>query len=187
MEAGTDTPSTFDTGTLLAFLADRLRVHLREKGVRHDLIAAVFALGGEDDLVRLLARVGALQSFLKSEDGANLLVAFRRAANILKIEEQKDGVRYEPPPDPGLLRLPEERALHAALAEAEGAIERALCEERFEEAMRLLARLRPIVDAFFDKVTVNAPEPELRANRLRLLAAIPATLGRVADFSRIEG
>ncbi|HEX6103260.1 MAG TPA: glycine--tRNA ligase subunit beta [Alphaproteobacteria bacterium] len=174
-------------GALVEFLADRLKVHLREKGVRHDLIAAVFALGGEDDLVRLLARVAALQSFLKSEDGANLLVAFRRAANILKIEEQKDGARYEPQPDAGLLRLPEEKALHAALAEAEGAIERALSDERFEEAMRLLARLRPIVDSFFDKVTVNAPEPELRANRLRLLAAIPATLGRVADFSRIEG
>jgi glycyl-tRNA synthetase beta chain len=174
-------------GALVEFLADRLKVHLREKGMRHDLIAAVFALGGEDDLVRLLARVAALQSFLSSEDGANLLVAFRRAANILKIEEQKDGVRYEPQPDPGLLRLFEEKALHAALAEAEGSIERALSEERFEDAMRLLARLRPIVDSFFDKVTVNAPEPELRANRLRLLAAIPATLGRVADFSRIEG
>jgi len=172
---------------LVEFLADRLKVHLREKGVRHDLVAAVFALGGEDDLVRLLARVAALQSFLSSEDGANLLVAFRRAANILKIEEQKDGMLYGPPPDPGLLRLPEEKALHAALAEAEGGIERALSEERFEEAMRLLARLRPIVDSFFDKVTVNAPEPELRANRLRVLAAIPATLGRVADFSRIEG
>ena len=162
-------------------------MHLREKGVRHDLIAAVFALGGEDDLVRLLARVGALHSFLKSEDGANLLVAFRRAANILKIEEQKDKLRYEPRPDAGLLRLPEEKALHGALAEASGALSAALDAERFEEAMRLLARLRPIVDAFFDKVTVNAPEAELRANRLSLLAAIPATLGRVADFSRIEG
>ena len=174
-------------GFLLEFLADRLKVHLREKGVRHDLIAAVFALGGEDDLVRLLARVDALQRFIATEDGANLLVAFRRAANILRIEEQKDKRRYAPEPDAGLLRLSEEKALHAALADARGGIEAALGAERVEEAMRLLARLRPVVDAFFDKVTVNAPEPELRANRLALLAAIPATLGRVADFSRIEG
>ncbi len=172
---------------LVEFLADRLKVHLREKGVRHDLIAAVFALGGEDDLVRLLSRVAALQSFLAGADGANLLIAFRRAANILKIEEQKDGARYEPRPEPALMRAGEERALHEALAAAQVEIEIALAAERFEEAMRLLARLRPAVDAFFDKVTVNAPEPELRANRLRLLAGIPATLGRVADFSRIEG
>jgi len=183
-------PATADNalgGELMEFLTDRLKVHLRERGVRHDLIAAVFALGGEDDLVRLLARVEALQRFLGSEDGANLLVAFRRAANILKIEEQRDARRYEPQPDPDLFRAAEERKLHATLAEAEDAIEAALAGERFEEVMRLLARLRPVVDAFFDKVTVNAPEPELRANRLRLLAAIPATLGRVADFSRIEG
>jgi glycyl-tRNA synthetase beta chain len=188
IEAGSETPVEFKAaGELLDFLTDRLKVHLREKGVRHDLIAAVFALGGEDDLVRLLARVEALRRFLGSEDGANLLVAFRRAANILKIEEQKDGLRYEPRPEPGLFRAAEEKALYAALAEAKGAIEAALAAERFEEAMRLLARLRPVVDAFFDKVTVNAPEAELRGNRLRLLAAIPVTLGRVADFSRIEG
>ncbi|HSD34475.1 MAG TPA: glycine--tRNA ligase subunit beta [Alphaproteobacteria bacterium] len=185
MQAGIE--GKFEPAELLEFLADRLRVHLREKGVRHDLIAAVFALGGEDDLVRLLARVDALQRFLKGEDGANLLVAFRRAANILKIEEQRDKTRYGPEVDAGLLRLPEETALHAALGEASGALSAALDAERFEEAMRLLARLRPVVDGFFDKVTVNAPEAELRANRLRLLAAIPATLGRVADFSRIEG
>ncbi len=188
IEAGSEAPAEFKAaGELLDFLTDRLKVHLRERGVRHDLIAAVFALGSEDDLVRLLARVEALQRFLGGEDGANLLVAFRRAANILKIEEQKDGLRFEPRPDPALFRAAEEKALHAALAEAEGAIESALAAERFEDAMRLLARLRPVVDTFFDKVTVNAPEPDLRANRLRLLAAIPATLGRVADFSRIEG
>jgi glycyl-tRNA synthetase beta chain len=185
MQAGIE--GKFEPAELLEFLTDRLKVHLREKGVRHDLIAAVFALGGEDDLVRLLARVDALQRFLKGEDGANLLVAFRRAANILKIEEQRDKTRYGPEVDAGLLRLPEEKALHAALGQASGALSAALDAERFEEAMRLLARLRPIVDGFFDKVTVNAPEAELRANRLRLLAAIPATLGRVADFSRIEG
>jgi glycyl-tRNA synthetase beta chain len=183
-------PTTADSGVpgeLMEFLTDRLKVHLRERGVRHDLVAAVFALGGEDDLVRLLARVEALQRFLGSEDGANLLVAFRRAANILKIEEQRDARRYEPQLDPSLFRATEEKKLHAALAEARDAIEAALAGERFEEVMRLLARLRPVVDAFFDRVTVNAPEPELRANRLRLLAAIPATLGQVADFSRIEG
>ncbi|HXV22704.1 MAG TPA: glycine--tRNA ligase subunit beta [Alphaproteobacteria bacterium] len=185
-QAGPERPGVA-SGELLEFLADRLKVHLRERGVRHDLIAAVFALGGEDDLVRLLARVEALQRLLGSEDGVNLLVAFRRAANILKIEEQRDSLRYQPQPEPSLLRLPEEKALYASLVETQETIDMALAAERYEEVMRLLARLRPTVDAFFDKVTVNAPEPELRANRLRLLAAIPATLGRVADFSRIEG
>lgn len=172
---------------LLGFFADRLEVHLREKGVRHDLIDAVFSLGGEDDLVRLLSRVAALGGFLESEDGANLLVAYRRASNIVRIEEKRDGRSYDEAPDPALLDLPEEKALFARLGEARHAAGAALAHEEFERAMAALAALRRPVDEFFDRVTVNAPEAELRANRLRLLSEIRATLGRVADFSRIEG
>jgi glycyl-tRNA synthetase beta chain len=175
------------TVELLDFFADRLQAALREKGVRHDLIAAVFALGGEDDLVRLLARVAALDAFLRTDDGGNLLVASRRASNIVRIEEKKDGRSYDDAPDPALLKLPEEKALFARLGEVRHLAAAALRHEEFETAMQALATLRRPVDDFFDKVTVNAPEKELRANRLRLLAEIRGTLGRVADFSRIEG
>jgi glycyl-tRNA synthetase beta chain len=174
-------------GELLDFFADRLKVALREKGVRHDLIAAVFALGGEDDLVRLLARVDALKRFLDSEDGANLLVAYRRASNIVRIEEKKDGTSYNSGVDGALLRQEEEQALHRALAASGEAGGRALDREDFTGAMAALAELRPAVDAFFDKVTVNCDESALRANRLRLLSEIRVTLNRVADFSQIEG
>jgi glycyl-tRNA synthetase beta chain len=162
-------------------------VALREKGVRHDLVDAVFALGGEDDLVRLLDRVAALASFLDSEDGANLLTAYRRASNIVRIEEKRDGRSYDEAPDPALLQLAEEKALFARLGEARHAAAAALAHEEFERAMAALALLRRPVDEFFERVTVNAPETELRANRLRLLSEIRVTLGRVADFSRIEG
>jgi glycyl-tRNA synthetase beta chain len=172
---------------LLGFFADRLKVALREQGIRHDLIDAVFALGGEDDLVRLLARVEALRAFLATDDGANLLIASRRATNIVRIEEKKDGRSYEEAPDPALLKLPEEKALFARLGEARHEAAAALAHEEFAAAMGALAALRRPVDEFFDRVTVNAPETELRANRLRLLSEIRATLGRVADFSRIEG
>jgi glycyl-tRNA synthetase beta chain len=175
------------SGELLDFFADRLKVALREKGVRHDLISAVFALGGEDDLVRLLARVDALKRFLDSEDGANLLVAYRRASNIVRIEEKKDGKSYNGGVDGALLRQDEEKALHRALAASGAAGGRALDAEDFAGAMAALAQLRAPVDAFFDKVTVNCDEPDLRANRLRLLSEIRATLNRVADFSQIEG
>jgi glycyl-tRNA synthetase beta chain len=174
-------------GELLDFFADRLKVALREKGVRHDLISAVFALGGEDDLVRLLGRVDALKRFLDSEDGANLLVAYRRASNIVRIEEKKDGKAYNSGVDGTLLRQDEEKALHRALAASGEAGGQALDAEDFTGAMGALAQLRAPVDAFFDKVTVNCNEPELRANRLRLLSEIRATLNRVADFSQIEG
>jgi glycyl-tRNA synthetase beta chain len=177
----------FDDGGLLEFFADRLKVALRERGVRHDLIAAVFALGGEDDLVRLLDRVAALQKFLESEDGANLLVAYRRAANIVRIEEKKDKATYEGLPDPAKLVEAPERALQAALADAEGKVAAAIAAEDFAGAMAAMAALRRPVDAFFDKVTVNCEDAALRANRLRLLAQIRATLDRVADFSKIEG
>jgi glycyl-tRNA synthetase beta chain len=176
-----------DPQDLLAFLAERLKVALREKGVRHDLIAAVFALGDEDDLVRLLARVEALGKFLDSEDGANLLTAYKRASNIVRIEEKKDSTSYSGPVQRQLLRQPEEIALEAALDGAHAKVATALQVEDFAAAMTALARLRPTVDAFFDKVTVNTDEPELRINRLRLLSQIRATLGGVADFSRIEG
>jgi glycyl-tRNA synthetase beta chain len=173
--------------SLLDFLADRLKVALREKGVRHDLISAVFALGGEDDLVRLLARVDALKRFLDSEDGANLLVAYRRASNIVRIEEKKDGKTYNSGVDGALLRQDEEKALHRALAASGEAGGEALESEDFTGAMGALAQLRTPVDAFFDKVTVNCDEADLRANRLRLLSEIRTTLNRVAEFSQIEG
>ena len=172
---------------LVAFFADRLKAHLREQGVRHDLVSAVFSLTGEDDLVRLLARVDALQRFLATDDGANLLTAYRRAANIVRIEERKDGVRHDGAPDAAALVLPEETALLQRLRDAEGGLERALESEDFVAAMSALAGLRQPVDAFFDKVTVNADEPALRANRLRLLSQIRATMNRVADFAEIEG
>ncbi len=172
---------------LLEFFADRLKVALRERGVRHDLIDAVFALSHEDDLVRLLARVDALKNFLATEDGANLLVACRRASNIVAIEEKKDRTTYDGTADAALLTAAEERALHGALQQALGEVRPALGREDFVAAMQALARLRTPVDRFFDKVTVNTPEAALRANRLRLLSEIRRTLGEVADFARIEG
>ncbi len=172
---------------LLDFFAERLKVVLRDRGVRHDLITAVFALGGEDDLVRLLTRVEALKSFLDSDDGANLLVAYRRAANIVRIESKKDKTGFDKPVDKALLAQTEEENLAAALATASAAAAEALAAEDFGAAMSALAGLRQPVDDFFDDVTVNADEPELRENRLRLLSAIGATLAEVADFSKIEG
>lgn len=172
---------------LLAFFADRLKVALRDRGVRHDLIDAVFALGGEDDLVRLLARVEALGAFLGADDGANLLVAYRRAANIFRIESKKDGRQDYGAVDPALLGEAEEKSLHAALAKAHAALEPLLAAEDFVGAMAALAALRTPVDSFFDKVTVNADDPALRVNRLALLADITGTMNRVADFSRVEG
>jgi glycyl-tRNA synthetase beta chain len=174
---------------LLAFIADRLKVHLREQGVRHDLIAAVFALG-EDDLVRLLARVDALSYFLGTDDGSNLLVAYRRAANIVAIEQRRGG--WTPGQvNAGSLRQPEEAALVAGLerlvSEFSEPRRQPLQREDFQEAMVELARLRAPVDAFFDHVTVNTDDPALRENRLRLLARIRDTMNQVADFSQIEG
>jgi glycyl-tRNA synthetase beta chain len=172
---------------LLEFFADRLKVALREKGVRHDLIAAVFALGGEDDLVRLLARVAALEKLLASEDGADLLTAYKRAGNIVRIEEKRDGRAYDEDIDASLLRQPEEVELHNALKAARGRIAKALAVEDYASAMSGLAELRPTIDSFFDQVTVNVDDAGLRANRLRLLSQIRSVLGGVADFARIEG
>jgi glycyl-tRNA synthetase beta chain len=172
---------------LLAFFADRLEVHLREQGVRHDLIAAVFAGGAEDDIVRLLARVDALRDFLDTEDGANLLVAYRRASNIVRIEENKDGTVYDGEAVGRLLEEQQEIELYRSLAAARASIADALAGERFGGAMAALAGLRAPVDAFFDRVTVNCANSHLRVNRLRLLSQIRSALGGVADFSQIEG
>jgi len=172
--------------SLLAFFADRLKVHLKEQGARHDLVDAVFALGG-DDLLMIVRRVEALGRFLDTEDGEHLLTGTKRAINILRIEEKKDNATYDQAPDPGLLRRPEERALAEALDEVEQAAGAAIAREDFAAPMSEMAKLRAPVDAFFDFVTVNTQEADLRANRLRLLNRVRATTLTVADFSKIEG
>jgi glycyl-tRNA synthetase beta chain len=172
---------------LLSFFADRLKVALKEKGVRHDLIDAVFSLGHEDDLVRLVVRVEALQAFLKTDDGANLLAGYKRAANILKVEEKKDNKTFISEVSERLLSEPAEQALFAALAKARSAITPALEKEDFAAAMQQMAALRVPVDAFFDGVKVNSDDKQVRENRLNLLSALRATLHQVADFSKIEG
>ncbi len=183
---------TSDVDGLLDFFADRLKVHLREQGVRHDLIDAVFAVektggGREDDLVRLLSCVDALGDFLKTDDGANLLTAYKRAANILRIEEKKDGVTYVKDVDGERLEQSEEKALLAHLRETAPGILSALEGEDFAAAMAKLASARPLVDAFFDHVTVNCDDGDLRENRLNLLAFVRRAVDPIADFSRIEG
>ena len=176
---------------LLAFFADRLKVQMREQGVRHDVVDAVFAVGHEDDLMRLLARVAALQSFLGTDAGRNLLVAYGRAANIVRAEEKKEkglGAKLAGAPDPALLEQAEEKSVATALAAVEQAVRPALGREDFSGAMQAFAGLRAPIDAFFAKVTVNVlDKPELRLNRLKLLNQIRATMDAVADFSRIEG
>jgi glycyl-tRNA synthetase beta chain len=184
--AGAAPPSQEVVADLMTFFADRLKVALRDRGVRHDLVSAVFALGSEDDLVRLLGRVEALSDFLASEDGANLLVAHERATNIVRIEQKKDDRVYDGDVDRLLLKESEELALHDALQAARGKAETALKAEKFGDAMTAMAELRLPVDAFFDNVMVNAEEGALRANRLKLLSSIDEVLSRVADFSRIE-
>ncbi len=172
---------------LLAFFADRLKVHLREKGARHDLIDAVFSLGEQDDLALVVKRVEALDAFLKTDDGANLLAGVKRAANILAIEEKKDKRSYDGEYDLKLLGEKEELALAAAIESARQDTIAAINVESFKGAMNALAELRKPVDAFFEKVTVNAPDPKQRVNRLKLLAAIRKATLNVADFSRIAG
>jgi glycyl-tRNA synthetase beta chain len=167
---------------VLEFFADRLKVQQREAGVRHDLIDAVFTLGGEDDLVRLLARVNALQQFVETEDGADLLTAYKRAANILK-KEKWEGTAASGGDD----IAPEERTLVAALDEAEPKASAAIDREDFTAAMAALASLRKPIDDFFDHVTVNDPDPARRERRLNLLMRFRDAVNRVADFSRIEG
>jgi glycyl-tRNA synthetase beta chain len=172
---------------LLGFMAERLKVHLREKGVRHDLIDAVFSLGGQDDFALLVKRVAALTDFLGTDDGANLLAGVKRAANILTIEERKDKASYAGKPDAAKLTEPAEKDLYAAIQKVKLDTSKAIDVERFDGAMRALAELRAPVDAFFDKVTVNSDEPALRVNRLRLLSEIRSATLTVADLSRIAG
>jgi len=175
------------TKSLVSFFAERLKVALKKMGARHDLIDAVFALGHEDDLVRLVARVEALQAFLKTDDGTNLLAGYKRAANILKAEEKKEGAPYIGEVVPDLLDAAAEKSLFAALSEAKAGIAPALEKEDFAAAMRQMAALRGPVDLFFDGVKVNDENPKLRENRLNLLASLRAALHQVADFSKIEG
>jgi glycyl-tRNA synthetase beta chain len=173
---------------LLAFFADRLKVYLREKGARHDLIDAVFALPGQDDLLMIVWRVEALGRLLDTEDGKNLLMGYRRAANILRAEERKDGAgAFAGKHDPALLALPAEKDLADVLAAAGAAARERAAREDFEGAMRALAALRAPVDAFFLDVTVNADDPGLRLNRLRLLNELREAMHAVADFSKVAG
>jgi glycyl-tRNA synthetase beta chain len=184
-------PTTGDAqklpGELLSFFADRLKVQLREQGARHDLVDAVFSLGGQDDLLLVVRRVEALGKFLDTDDGKNLLAGTKRASNILSIEEKKDKRTFDGAPDAGLYNLPEEKALASAIDQVKSEAGAAVAREDFATAMSAMAKLRPAVDAFFDKVKVNDDEPRVRENRLKLLNEIRAATRAVADFSKIEG
>jgi glycyl-tRNA synthetase beta chain len=171
---------------LLAFFADRLKVQLREQGARHDLVDAVFALEGQDDLLMVVRRVEALGKFLDTDDGRNLLAGTKRASNILAIEEKKDKRTYDGAPDPSLYSLAEEKALAKAIEEVKVEAGAAIANEDFAGAMSVLAKLRPAVDSFFDKVKVNDDDPKVRENRLKLLNEIRAATRAVADFSKIQ-
>ncbi|MGY3454252.1 glycine--tRNA ligase subunit beta [Bradyrhizobium sp. USDA 4353] len=172
---------------LMLFLVDRLKVQLREQGARHDLVDAVFALGGQDDLLMVVRRVEALGKFLDSDDGKNLLAGTKRASNILAIEEKKDKRKFEGAADAALYKLDEEKALAKAIGEVGAEAGAAVAKEDFAAAMRAMAKLRPAVDAFFDKVKVNDDDAAIRENRLKLLNEIRSATRAVADFSKIEG
>jgi glycyl-tRNA synthetase beta chain len=172
---------------LLEFFADRLKIHLRGKGIRHDLVTAVFSLDNEDDLVRLVDRAEALQKFLQAENGENLLAAYRRATNIVTIEEKKDKRSYAEGVQPDLFIQPEEKTLYDELRAGSSAAAAEISSQNFSGAMEAMAALRVPVDAFFDTVTVNCDDPDHRVNRLNLLAQFRATLGQIADFGQIEG
>ncbi|MCP3406095.1 glycine--tRNA ligase subunit beta [Bradyrhizobium sp. CCGB01] len=173
-------------GDLLAFFADRLKVQLREQGARHDLVDAVFALGGQDDLLMIVRRVEALGKFLDSDDGKNLLAGTKRASNILSIEEKKDKRSFAGSPDAALYSLDEEKALAKAIGEVQVEASAAVAREDFAAAMSAMAKLRPPVDAFFDKVRVNDDDAKVRENRLKLLNEIRSATRAVADFSKIQ-
>jgi glycyl-tRNA synthetase beta chain len=172
---------------LLSFFADRLKVQLREQGARHDLVDAVLSLELQDDLLLIVRRVEALGKMLATDDGKNLLAGTKRATNILRIEEKKDGCSYQGEPDATLYELNEERDLATAITKAKQEASAAVAREDFSAAMQAISTLRPFVDAFFDKVTVNVPEAARRENRLKLLNEIREATGAVADFSKIEG
>lgn len=171
---------------LLAFFADRLKVQLREQGARHDLVDAVFALGDQDDLLMIVRRVEALGKFLESDDGKNLLAGTKRASNILSIEEKKDKRTFDGAPDAALYSLNEEKALAKAIGEVKTEASAAVAKEDFAAAMSAMAKLRPPVDAFFDKVRVNDDDAKVRENRLKLLNEIRSATRAVADFSKIQ-
>jgi glycyl-tRNA synthetase beta chain len=179
-------PRYFVVGELLSFFADRLKVQLREQGARHDLVDAVFALEGQDDLLMVVRRVEALGRFLDTDDGKNLLAGTKRAANILRIEEKKDGKAYDGAPVATLYSLAEEKALAKAIDQVKTEASAAVAKEDFAGAMSVIAKLRPAVDAFFDKVKVNDDDPKVRENRLKLLNEIRAATRAVADFSKIQ-
>jgi glycyl-tRNA synthetase beta chain len=171
---------------LLAFFADRLKVQLREQGARHDLVDAVFALGGQDDLLMIVRRVEALGKFLETDDGKNLLAGIKRASNILGIEEKKDKRTFDGAPDAALYGLGEEKALAKAIGEVKAEASAAVAKEDFAAAMSAMAKLRPPVDAFFEKVRVNDEDAKVRENRLKLLNEIRSATRAVADFSKIQ-
>jgi len=181
--------SNFEKNTedLLAFFADRLKVYLKDQGARHDLIDAVFSLGGQDDLLMVTRRVDALSKFLNTDDGKNLLAGVKRANNILKIEEKKDNTSYTGDVNTQQLIKGEEKALHSAISQASAQARKAIEAEDFEAAMKAIAKLRVPVDAFFEQVTVNDKDQTFRTNRLRLLNRIREATAEVADFSKIEG
>ena len=174
---------------LLQFFYDRLRVYLRGKGVRHDLISSVFSNGIEDDLVRFLTRVDVLETFLKTDDGANLLAAYKRAVNILRIEEKKDKKTYDYSEglDHKLLTEKNEISLSETLIEILPTVKSALAKENYSGAMESLASTRDLIDSFFNTVTVNCDDPLVRKNRLMILSLIRASFDQIADFSEIEG
>ncbi|MBR1120324.1 glycine--tRNA ligase subunit beta [Bradyrhizobium lablabi] len=174
------------TAALLAFFADRLKVQLRDQGARHDLVDAVFSLGGQDDLLMVVRRVEALGKFLDSDDGKNLLAGTKRASNILAIEEKTDKRTFDGAPDASLYKLDEEKALAKAIDQVKAEAGAAVAKEDFAAAMSAMAKLRPAVDAFFDKVKVNDDDPKVRENRLKLLNEIRAATRAVADFSKIQ-
>jgi glycyl-tRNA synthetase beta chain len=173
--------------SLLVFFGERLRVALRDKGSRHDLVDAVYSRKGQDDLVLIVRRVEALGKFLDSDDGKNLLAGYNRATSIIRIEERNDKREYRGAPDPARYSLPEEKELARAIGAARAEAAAAVAREDFAAAMSAMARLRPHVDAFFDKVTVNVDDQALRENRLKLLNEIRDATRAVADFSKIEG
>ncbi len=184
--AATGHAEAADVSDVLAFLLERLRVQLRSEGARHDVLNAVLGAGSDDDIVRILDRTEAVARFLGSEDGADLLAAYRRAANILRIEEKKDGP-HSAAVDSALLEAPEEQALAYALGDVGPRVADLIAREKFADAMETLAGLRAPLDAFFTALQVNAERPELRRNRLRLLFHIRAAMNLAADFARIEG
>ncbi|MGO9388778.1 DALR anticodon-binding domain-containing protein, partial [Rhodoblastus sp.] len=172
---------------LLGFFADRLKIDLRDRGARHDLLDAVFALG-EDDLVMITSRINALDKFLATEDGASLLAGYKRGTNILKAEEKKDGAgAFEAHPQANLRIEHQEHVLAAALDRADREVAEKLKAEDFDGALHSLSKLRAPVDEFFDHVTVNVENADLRKNRLQLLAQLRRAMHLVADFSKVGG